>query len=106
MAMFQTAGKVILPNPEPFNTSKSSQPQFTGLDGEQPVFVSKKLKMPNYPIGPTEMPSKTLFPLQPNAKLNVPVNPDKSLSDLCASAQAWGIQAVEEKKPQVRFPGG
>jgi hypothetical protein len=101
IAMFQTQGKVILPNPEPFNTSKSSQPQFTGLDGNSPVFVTKKLSMPNYPISPAAMPSKTTFPLEASAKLNVPTNPDKTLSDLCAAAQAWGIKAVEEKKSQV-----
>ena len=104
VAMFQTAGKVILPNPEPFNTSKSAQPQFTGLDGEQPVFKTPKLSMPKYPISPSAMPSKTTFPLEASAKLNVPTNPDKTLSDLCAAAQAWGIKAVEEKKSQVSLP--
>ena len=99
--MFRQKDMVILPNPEPFNTSRSSLPQFTGLDGTQPVFVTKKLTMPNYAIGPAEMPSKTTFPLQPSAKLNVPVNPDRELSELCEAALAWGIKAVEEKKALV-----
>jgi len=104
IGMFTTAGSVSMPNPEPFNTSKSSQPMFTGLEGSQPVFVTKKLTMPNYAIGPAEMPSKTTFPLQPSAKINVPVNPDRELSELCDAAQAWVIKAVEEKKALVSVP--
>jgi len=100
--MFAT-GAVSMPPPQPFNTSKSSQPMFTGLDGTQPVFVSKKLTMPNYAnaIGPAAMPSKTTFPLQPSEKINVSVNPDPDLVELCDAAQGWVIKAVEENKAQV-----
>ena len=98
-----TTGSVSMPNPEPFQTSRSSQPMFTGLDGAQPVFGTGKLTMPNYPIGPAEMPSKTTFPLQPSAKINVPVNPDPELIELCDAAQAWVINAVGEKKALVSF---
>jgi hypothetical protein len=94
---------VMLPKPAPFNTSLSSEPKFTGLDGATPTFVTKKLEMPKYPISLAEMPSKTTFPAQPSAKLNVPVNTDKSLSDLCKAAQDFFIEKIEEDKVNVSF---
>jgi hypothetical protein len=106
VALFKS-GKVTLTNPVPFNTSKSAELQFHGpdgkIDGNPFRFKTPKITMPNYPIGPAEMPSKTTFPLQSTAKLNVPTNPDKTLSDLCAAAQEFGIKAVEEKKALVSF---
>jgi hypothetical protein len=92
---------VMLPKPAPFNTSLSSEPKFTGMDGATPTFMTERLTMPKYPLSLAEMPSKTTFPINPSAKLNVPVNTNKSLSDLCKAAQEFFIEQIEAEKANV-----